>query len=597
MIAFGKPWPEGINFADIHLYCYRHWDPFDPHLLPKHEHFITAIKLLWPEEFPGGKKGFIWSEWSYRRAKAWCDYDYQTWWGPSSSGKSTDAAIFALAHWLSMPQGTTITVCSTGLEYLRKRIWREILRFHSMRRGLPGEPKKQPPAILYVDPSKESAENTIDGIHGAAVPRGQSATEAGGMIGVHNDYNVLIVDEMQATDESVISAFDNLSTGKEAKFLGLGNPSTRTDPLGRASEPAKGWDSINPTMEEWRTKNGMCLFFDGLKSPAIKNPEKYFFFLKQKDIDRMMKDPGPDSKRFWSQRRGFLPPEGLTDTIMTETFIDQFNMRDSITWADKWKLYAAFDPSFSSGGDKAVYVPFKVGTMTDMNVGIEFQSPSNVQHAMSGDKALTYMILEEVMALLLRDNIPLERFGMDTTGSQRTLADVLEKEWNEKMKKQNPNHKYQSLLRVDFAGGASDRMLSPSDPRLAKEKYSNRVTELWFQFRTYAQNGHIRGLWEDAIEQLTAREILPTVMKRGRETIETKDLYKQRTGGKSPDDADAAVIATEVVREIAGIEPEQRIGFDHGENAMEATAREDDLYFLDGAYSEEYCPLDIEAIM
>ena len=50
---------------------------------------------------------------------------------------------------------------------------------------------------------------------------------------MHNEYVYLIVDEMQATREAAVIAWDNLSSGLvEGGFLGLGNPMSKPDPLG-----------------------------------------------------------------------------------------------------------------------------------------------------------------------------------------------------------------------------------------------------------------------------------------------------------------------------------------------------------------------------
>ena len=133
MIAYGFDFPDNVTEANIHLYCFRHWSKDNPDLLPsKYAHLKKAVKILWPETMPGNRKGYIWSEWSERRLRSLCEREYQCWWGPSSSGKRTDAAVFALCYWLSAPDSTTVIVCSTTREMLERSIWREIVCYHSL---------------------------------------------------------------------------------------------------------------------------------------------------------------------------------------------------------------------------------------------------------------------------------------------------------------------------------------------------------------------------------------------------------------------------------------------------------------------------------
>src|SRR3990167_2477526 len=270
---YGMHFSDETSDATIELFMYRYsakdWQQ-------KAFHMKNVIVMLYPESLPFGRKGYLWSPWANRRLESWCRNNRQTWIGPSSSGKSTDAGMLVLVHWLSAPDKTTIQVCSTTQNMLEKRIF------------------------------------------GKAVLKGTVEQSTGDMIGIHNDYNVLVIDEMQSTRRAAVEAEANLSTGREFKFLGMGNPVSRLDPLGEYSAPVDGWESVNPSMEEWKTKKGVTLFFDGRKSPAITEPdgkERYFFLLNQDQIDDVASSDGINSVKFWSQRIGFMPPEGLQNTL------------------------------------------------------------------------------------------------------------------------------------------------------------------------------------------------------------------------------------------------------------------------------------------
>ena len=284
---YGKNWPKGTNQISVELWCYRYDWPVEKGGLGKERHMANCIKILWPETLPNGNPGYIWHEWTDIRIHSWCNGsidNWQTWWGPSSSGKSTDAGILLLVDWLSAPHSTTSTVGSTTKQMLEKRIFGEILRYYKMHGDrLPGFHSKSKNAILLGD------EDSKNGIFGIAIQKGSDAEVLGNLIGVHNEYNRLILDELQSLRQVAVDAADNLSTGRDFKFLGMGNPQSRLDTLGRYSKPVDGWGSISPVDTSWKTEAGECYYFDGLKSPAIKNPKKYFFLLNQTQIDAVKK--------------------------------------------------------------------------------------------------------------------------------------------------------------------------------------------------------------------------------------------------------------------------------------------------------------------
>lgn len=539
MIAYGHEWPDETSDAQIHLWCYRHHDQRNKSMLAKHVHFELAIKALWPEILPSGKKGYVWNEWSYRRLYAWCYHDFQTWWGPSSSGKSTDAGVFALAHWYSAPDQTTITVCSTTKDMLERRIWREIIRFHTMLDGrVPGAHLRSKHCIQLEDPTSRDGENTINAIFAVAVQKGTTQEAVGNLVGLHNDYNVLIIDEMQATREAAVEAFDNLSTGKESKFLGMGNPSDRKDPLVKASEPKHGnWDLISPELEEWETKKGVCLYFDGLKSPGVRDPKKFWYLLTQKQIESMAVDPGRDSPRFWSQRRGFCPPDGLVEAVLSYSFIEKFQMaRSDVRWRDSYITVAGLDPSFSSGGDRCVLQLAQLGQFDTGQMGLKFLPPNLINMKITAKEPLTFQLALDVIKILNAHGVDIKHLGVDCTGAQRAVADIIDRETRRK------------CHRVIFSQKASDMRISLGDNTPACEVYRNKVTELWYQVREFGQAGQVAGLSKDAIDDFTMRHLISSGSTSALICIESKDDMKERTGGRSPDYGDAASILVDVVR-------------------------------------------------
>lgn len=520
--------------------------------MPKWEHLYRAILMLWPESLPDGRKGYVPSKWTMPRVRAWCELGppgqtHDIWWGPSSTGKTTDAAVILLADWLSAPDRTCTNVVSTGLAALKLRIFGEIAKFHGLHGdNLPGVVKMSDnPCLVLGD------ENSKSGIFGHAVNQGNQLQSMNKLIGLHHEFNRLVIDEMQGSLPAASDAAVNLASGREFKFLGMGNPQSKLDPMGRHSEPLDGWEKVNPTRKTWRTKYGTVHYFDGLESPGIDDPKRYFFFLTQQMVDDTIAHYGVNSIQYWSQRRGFMPPEGLVPTILSESFIQKFKMDQKAVWKTETpKRAAGFDPAFSAGGDRAVLYPFEYGEFADGVFGMQFMDPVPIELGSTADKLMAYHILDQLKLQCAKLGIRPEEIAMDCSGQQTALADVIEKEWG------------RGMLRVFFGGKPSELPVEQGSQTMASTQYKNRVTELWYSMNYFGRNGQIRRLSQQACLEFSQRRLckIDAPMQ-----VETKDDYKARTGGDSPDEADAAVCALEFFRQriVAvpgswGTRPEER---------------------------------------
>lgn len=493
---------------------------------------LEAMRLLWPD------KVYRINSWTERRVRTFCKEPtgFFTMWGPSSAGKSTDMAAIILAHWLAAPAFTTCTVCSTTKPALEQRIFGEIVKLYSALKDPPGSYIPSKTKITLGD------DNSKNGIFGVAILIGSIKDAMSNMVGKHNRRNLLLVDEMQGTREAAVEAVSNLQGGEDFHFIGIGNPESRLDPLGRYSEPVAGWDSIHPGLEEWKTKWGCCIFFDGRKSPAIVEPNGarlYPYLLKQADIDQRIAWYGENSPKFWSQTIGFIPPEGLIRSIFTESFFIKHGMIDKVEWERDWIMVAGLDPSFSTGGDRCILSFAKVGKDKVGVWKIEFCETVDIPMVLNPDEPLSYSTARKVgEACDARGVVPVN-LAIDTTGNQTALADIIETEWG------------RGIMRISSNMKPSALPISTEEDVPANQRYANRVTELWYNLYQYGRHGHIGGIEITAVKEFCSRILLD---KLNPVCIEPKSSVKGRTG-KSPDDADSKVLITALVRERMGITP------------------------------------------
>jgi hypothetical protein len=99
--------------------------------------------------------------------------------------------------------------------------------------------------------------------------RAKEKENIGKLIGAHNKRVILLADELTELSPALVDAArSNLVVNPYFQMIGAGNFASIYDPFGVNAEPAGGWGSVTPDFDEWETKDGLCLRFDGL-SPGI----------------------------------------------------------------------------------------------------------------------------------------------------------------------------------------------------------------------------------------------------------------------------------------------------------------------------------------
>ena len=525
--VYNIDWPDDVSPVTMELGAYRmSRDGFNTGF-PAYEHMFNAAKLLFTE------KQYALHPWVKRRMKIFCEHGWATWVGPGAVAKSTDAAMCVLLHWLSAPSRTTCVVCSTTVPMLEKRIFGELVRYYSLIPDAPGKYRRTENAIVLGD------ENSKNGIFGVAVLKGSTREALGNIIGLHNEYVVLIVDEMQATREAAVEAATNLSSsGKEFIFVGMGNPESRLDPLGRYSTPSAGWENVHPDTcgEGWETPYGWCEFFDGLKCPNVLEPGRWPFLLSQTAIDQTISRYGDESPQYWTQRRGFFPPEGLERTLFTPTLFSATGSLGHVVWRTGATPIAGLDPAFSSMGDRCVLQFGEWGEDTSRSMRLMLGDTTVIPLKTDSGEPISFLIARQVGDECRKRGVIPENLAIDCTGSQISLADLLDRELD--------GH----VHRVNFGGKASDIPLAAGDQAPAKDRCRNRVTELWAALHEFVKCQLVRGVSEEMIQELCSRRLSGPLHPM---QIETKTVYRQRLG-TSPDVADANAVLIALLRERFG---------------------------------------------
>lgn len=505
----------------------------------RYEHLHSFIDLIWNEprrreaaarKLPYDPKkhdAFIWNDYTERMMRGQAEESEVIVAGPGASWKTTAMALFKLCEWLSSPHNTRIILTSTTGDGLRARVWKELVHFW---RSVPIGNLIQSRTMIQYQKGDDGA-----GIFGIAVESDGNVDKAvNKIIGRHNAYMSVGVDEMPTVSKAIVEACVNLETGAERfKFCGVGNPDSRFDPHGEAAEPKEGWGSINDETPTWRTRRGgLGIHLDGRKSPRIEDEDSFPGLICQRDIDRTADRYGENSPQMWKQRIGFWAPEGLTKTVLSEALILRTNAKEKAIWVGDFKKGACLDPSFE-GNDRCVLRFPRIGVIDGGKTVISWASPPIIIKVDITSKVpVHYQIAARVKDECESRAINPSMFAMDSTGEGGGLASIIMREWS------------QAILLVEFGGRPSQDPLSDTNPKRADLEYDRKITELCFRFRTLVMDGQIRDLDADTATEFCKRHY---ELKGNLIAVETKTDMKARTG-RSCDLLDNAIIGAELFR-------------------------------------------------
>lgn len=351
---------------------------------------------------------------------------------------------------------------------------------------------------------------------------------------------------------SFLSAFANLNNNIDFQACVCFNPDDVLDPGGVAAEPIDGWSShLEPaktTVWDTRFYGGRCVNLVGTDSPNFDNPEnpnRYPYLVGPKKIQETESTFKRDSFEFYSQCVGVMKISQLSRRVITRDLCRQFHAQDGVTWVgDDTTKIAALDAAY--GGDRCVGGHAEFGKCFDGKIRLLFYPPHIVPVKISRDEPMAEedSISEYEKSYCETTGVVPRNFFHDSTG-RGSLGTSLARRWSADC---NP---------VEFGGKPTKRPVTMdtywNDPatserrlQLCDEKYSKRVSELWYSLRYAIEADQIRGLPEDVMNELCMRQW--DRVANDKIEVESKVDMKERTR-KSPDLGDWAAIILEGARQ------------------------------------------------
>ena len=529
----------------VELFCYAQKRTTEQGGLGQQAHLRNAMMALWPHLYAGEVEPGItrWRDDLELLTWAWCNYRVISVIGHASAAKTHTFGHIAAASYIADPENSIITLTSTHLPGLRKRLWADTVSAVRTAMIAPGVPGGVTFDVRNHDMTIRPAGSKEDKytIEGIATDRGQDAVEK--IQGTHSrKRRYVIIDEAQGTPSAIFEAAANLMTDPDFRMAQLANPTRRYSEFGTWCEPETGWGNIDPDVDQfWETKRGgICIRLDGLKSANIKHGKTVFPFLIRQDyLDSVAKAFGEGSPRWWTFVRGWFAPEGLFGVIFPSSILNRAEKK--LVYNFQPTRIASLDPAFE-GGDQCVLAIAEYGEANNSRFAMNLVASIPIKVSVT-DKSepLDYLIAGEVKRVCQKYEVKSENFILDVTGAGRGVAAILEKEWGA------------DINRCNFGGGATERRLKKADAENCTELFDRFVSELWWAGRAWMEEGLVGSLNEDfktLRDQLVARQYETVKDKKIR--IETKREMKERLG-YSPDEADAFVMLVELLRRKGGV--------------------------------------------
>ena len=554
---YGLDWPRDVHdiFIDLILAKKARLEPYcHGNLFAPGEHMLRAAREL----FDSSQWNL--SPWTELHCHAFCDYDASVWLGAASTSKSSDAGFLAFLYWLTDPTTTYVAMGSTSVPMLKLRSFESVTRcFRILKQNpyflIPGKESPSQTAIINEQAVDDPTSATVKAsVRGVALADGDESRAVARLAGGHLPFTALILDEGSALPPAAANARFNAAAGAQRfVFLSLANPADFNDEACRLAEPEGGWGTVDENTPEWISTTGMkVLHHNGFASPAITEPDgarKYPYLINQTQIDRMIREShgNADSPLIWTMVKGFPPPVGMENTVLSAADVMTFRMAEKAVWApdtEPLALVAGLDPAFTNGGDNAVYYPLKVGRFREGVVGVEFQEPVYLPIEAGQKRPAAYQVVDAARKQNMLHGVAPSDVGVDDSGTQ-SVAAIMQVEGGVRP------------VPLNFSSRAMGLVPGDHPTKAGQARFANLVTEIWMLVAELGRQGRVRGFRGNIQSQFCARRFRKGFTPLA---LETKAEYRKHSGGASPDEGDAGAIAlaTAVIRGFISLNPDQR---------------------------------------
>ena len=359
----------------------------------------------------------------------------------------------------------------------------------------------------------------------------------------------IFIDEFQDTSPGIINDLNSpasqISDPYGMKIILSGNPTdySLSQAFGRVAEPEKGWAEIDIDKDHyWKSKMGYKVMrLDGAQCENVIHRQNLCVgMISHQAYDNFCVDK--NAPEYFTFARGMFPISGSASTLFNVTMLEASR-------GDAMFHEGAINVGFldvALRGDKAVLAHGKIGLATgriDLD-GERVMFTRGTQDDERRPKLIlqvdklevitdfdsdTMKLSHEVRKRCNALNIQPAHLGVDATGMGEGVASYL-------------SNYFGPVLAVHNGNMATDKKILKEDKKLPKELYDRIASELWyaahkwFSVRAILLSREIEQ--KDQLFREWTTRLIGKKSVNGKDRMETKEEWRKRNQGKSPDFAD-----------------------------------------------------------
>jgi hypothetical protein len=408
---------------------------------------------------------------------------------------------------------------------------------------------------------------------------GLSTARPENFFGYHADRILVVVDEAGGVDESIFDGVSAITTSMDSRILYIGNPTqssgmfydTFSKPeLGANCISISAFDTPNFTQSGITTLEELLARFtppEGV-SPAtwikkvnndiaaVTDPTYRQSLISPSVVFGRYHEYGTTHPRWQSLTMGEFPDQADQALIPADLIRAAMQMydtnpltgrpyRDELGWTipDGKPIYGQDMARF--GSDQNVNTPTRGGWVeqqiiwnrrenrpADKNVDDE-GLPVNALEERKDNKLDLVQSAERILTII--DPLDYQvTVNIDDTGNGGGTTDALRQKSREEMASGRPAHQY----RLNAYVFGSKEMMTDHD----KQEFADITSKMYWNLRDWFYHKAIAMHFDQQLyDELASRQYGYT--KDGKIKVESKEEYKKRTGGKSPDQSDSLALA------------------------------------------------------
>lgn len=533
--------------------------------------FVAAAMTLWDSETFTAEPACVREVWNALMTKRMIVII-----GGGGLGKTYSPSAYFLLEYIRDPEWTRVQLASASEDHLLGNLFADIGRLHSdASMKLPGRhdagsislDKKRAQGIFTLTlPGGTTGKSKIKGTHTKPRPMHPQFGRRSRVFALIDEGQEIA----QNAFEEIANRFSTVAGDdiEHLKFVITANPRLIFSPFGKITKPIRGWESIDRTTVTWESQRGWTVIsLDQTQHENYKARRVVFpGFATYEGVQIRLRDCDGDENdpRMWTFCYGKFPTQGTTFAVIKQRHL--LAAEGEWIFSDNVLSIAGVDPAFTS--DRPTMAMGRVGraigwtdgagekhTLEKPKMAIQIDAVAVLPKGDSQDLA------DECLTRLKDLNVRPECFGIDQTGIGRGTADIIRRQWAQKVGPINGTIDAVSaaIHGIEFGGAATGVKIAEEDTLAPKDRFDRIATEIWYAAAKLFEFDSIRiGSSVDVkvLAELAARKGDMQAGLGKKLTVETKDAYKLRTGGDSPDMADATLIMIHAARmSIAGIVP------------------------------------------